>query len=63
MVVARGLSAPADAALKGPRYIDVKTALKPDVVLQDISRTLKMSRLEDGTWPEGGLIASISELR
>jgi hypothetical protein len=28
MGVARGLSAPADAALKGPRYIDVKTAIK-----------------------------------
>jgi hypothetical protein len=33
------------------------------VVLQDISRTLKMSRLEDGAWPEGGLTAWISELR
>src|SRR5260221_8047943 len=29
MVVARGLSALPDAALKGPRYIDVKTALRP----------------------------------
>jgi len=39
------------------------TCVVQAVVLQDISRTLKMSRLEDGTWQEGGLIASISELR
>jgi len=33
------------------------------VVLQDISRTLKMSRLEDGAWAEGERIASIFVLR
>ena len=33
--------------------------LKPDVVLQDISRTRRMSRWEDGAWLEGARIVSI----
>jgi hypothetical protein len=33
------------------------------VVLQDISRTLKMSRREDGAWQEGEHTASTSAWR